>query len=127
MSQLLILCTQLQACNIFAELVRDSSDFCYLTTTMEPHFDEALAIRKVLSWLKGLQLDRTIIETDCLRVVNSLHAQDNDVSEFGLLVQDCRNAAYFQHLSFCWTREEANKATHSLARVVSLYANHRME
>ncbi|MBA0823267.1 hypothetical protein Goarm_020008 [Gossypium armourianum] len=89
---------------LFAAVLRnDTSQFImayssYMTTTMEPHFGEALAIRKVLSWLKGLRLDRTIIETDCLRVVNSLHAQDIDVSEFGLLVQDCRNvASHFQH------------------------------
>ncbi|MFQ6621695.1 hypothetical protein Gotur_002200 [Gossypium turneri] len=89
---------------LFAAVLRnDTSQFImayssYVTTTMEPHFGEALAIRKVLSWLKGLRLDRTIIETDCLRVVNSLHAQDIDVSEFGLLVQDCRNvASHFQH------------------------------
>ncbi|MBA0580543.1 hypothetical protein Gorai_022757 [Gossypium raimondii] len=89
---------------LFAAVLRnDTSQFImayssYVTTTMEPQFGEALAIRKFLSWLKGLRLDRTIIETDCLRLVNSLHAQDIDVSEFGLLVQDCRNvASHFQH------------------------------
>lgn len=76
----------------------------YVTTTMEPHFGEALAIREVPSWLQGLRLDQIIIETNCLRVVNSLHAQDIDVSEFGLLVQDC----YSPFLLFLNPRQNNN-------------------
>ncbi|PPS06375.1 hypothetical protein GOBAR_AA14278 [Gossypium barbadense] len=48
--------------SLAAVLRNDTSQFVmayssYVTTTMEPHFGEALAIQKVLSWLKGLRLD----------------------------------------------------------------------
>lgn len=52
--------------------------------------DEALAVCKILSWLKDMQFPHVIIEMDCLQVYNTLVDKLTSPNGFGLIINDYR-------------------------------------
>ncbi|MBA0790588.1 hypothetical protein Gohar_015226, partial [Gossypium harknessii] len=67
----------------FAAVILDSYGHVLRSSTgrmeglIEPLLAEAIAIRESLSWLKSLHLDRVVIESDCLMVVEALPVSYN--------------------------------------------------
>ncbi|MBA0732495.1 hypothetical protein Gogos_016582, partial [Gossypium gossypioides] len=68
----------------FAAVILDSYGHVLRSSTgrmeglIEPLLAEAIAIRESLSWLKSLHLDRVVIESDCLMVVEALPVSFNN-------------------------------------------------
>lgn len=85
----------------------------------------AFFLCEALSCLKGLNIDKVMVEFDCQEVLTALDSIVPDLSEFGSTIGDCLPLEnQFHDLSFHWTRRDANKATNSLARVALSYTTH---
>ncbi|KAM7472433.1 hypothetical protein LguiA_010616 [Lonicera macranthoides] len=85
-----------------------------------PLLAEALSIREALSWLKGIYLEKVIIESDSLNIVQRLKSQDEDFSRVGLIINDCKSLVKgFNQCVFSFVRRSANSVAHSLARAAN--------
>lgn len=79
---------------------------------------EAMGILEALSWLQTLALSDVVIESDSLLTVNALHQNIDSHLEVGSVLQDCRDILdHRPDFSVSFTRKQANKAAHVLARV----------
>ncbi|KAH9648318.1 reverse transcriptase domain-containing protein [Citrus sinensis] len=79
---------------------------------------EAIGVREILSWLKGLPVFPVIVEMDSLQVFNALTIASFSPNGFDLIIDDCRALAQFLgDVTFSFVRRSANSAAHSIARV----------
>lgn len=79
---------------------------------------EALSVREILNWLKGLQFPYIVIEMDCLKVYNALVDKFSSPNGFGLIIDDCRALAMsVREVIFSFARRSANTTTHVIAQV----------
>ncbi|KAH9761073.1 putative reverse transcriptase/RNA-dependent DNA polymerase [Citrus sinensis] len=79
---------------------------------------EAIGVREILSWLKGLPFLHVIIEMDSLQVFTALTMDSFSPNGFGLLIDDCRALAQsLGDVTFSFVRRSANSAAHSVTRV----------
>ena len=79
---------------------------------------EALGVREVLSWLKGLPFLPIIVEMDSLQVFNALFVDSFSPNGFGLIIGDCRvSAQSLGEVTFSFVRRSANSTAHFDARV----------
>ena len=82
-----------------------------------------LGMRKVLSWLKELNVQEIEIETDSLQLITALQNPQSDFSHFGLLVIDCNNLALgFNLCKFSIVHQLTNYVAHHLAQCRWFYA-----
>ena len=56
-----------------------------------PEYAEAMGIRKALSWIKGKQMQKVVVETDFLVAVQAIRGSAPISSYFGVIVQECTN------------------------------------
>ncbi|MBA0783794.1 hypothetical protein Gotri_001449, partial [Gossypium trilobum] len=104
------------SCPVAGELKFGERVIDHFDVTMNPHIAEISAIREALKWLRRHNMDDLINESDCLIMINALKENRNDLSDFGLLVQDCMFLqSSFTNLSFNWIKEKANKVVYHLA------------
>ncbi|KAK5818485.1 hypothetical protein PVK06_023423 [Gossypium arboreum] len=110
----------------FAAVIQDSYGHVLRSFTgrmeglIEPLLAEAIAIRESLSWLKSLHLDRVVIESDCLMIVEALPVSYNINNWY--ILHDCLwLRSSFASLFFCWTCRSVDKAVHPLVRVALLH------
>ena len=79
---------------------------------------EAISVREVLSWLKGLPFLPVIVEMDSLQVFNALFVDSFSPNGFSLIIGDCRALAQsLGDVTFSFIRRSANSAAHSVVRV----------
>ena len=56
----------------------------------DPFVAEALGCREALSWLKNAGLQRVVVESDCLLLVQAVNSHEENSSYAGLIVEDYR-------------------------------------
>ncbi|KAH9771200.1 putative reverse transcriptase/RNA-dependent DNA polymerase [Citrus sinensis] len=79
---------------------------------------EAIGVREILSWLKGLPVFPVIVEMDSLQVFNALTTNSFSHNGFGFIIDDCRALAHsIGDVTFSFVRRSANSAAHSIAQV----------
>ncbi|KAH9786028.1 reverse transcriptase domain-containing protein [Citrus sinensis] len=79
---------------------------------------EAIGVREILSWLKGLPVFPVTVEMDNLQVFNALTTNSFSPNGFGLIINDCRALAQsIGDVTFSFVRRSANSAAHFIARV----------
>ena len=79
---------------------------------------EAICVREILSWLKGLLFLPVIIEMDSLQVFTALTMASFSPNGFSLIIDDCRALAQsLGDVTFSFVRRSANSSGHSVARV----------
>ncbi|XP_073308286.1 uncharacterized protein [Primulina huaijiensis] len=85
---------------------------------------EAMASKEALSWVdEDMGLQEVIFESDSKVVINAINSQSEDDSEFGILISACRVILrQLPSYKICFTRRQANKITHNLARVSCFHA-----
>lgn len=84
----------------------------------QPKEGEAIAVLEALSWLKDNNMDKCILESDCLQVVHALKATTmDDISYFDLIISDIKYTCnHFSDISITFIRRSANMVVHVLAR-----------
>ncbi|XP_060965660.1 uncharacterized protein LOC133034570 [Cannabis sativa] len=82
-----------------------------------PEIAEVIGVKEALSWIKRKGWSKVEIETDSLVVVQAVTGSVQMPSQFGFLVQDCRNLlSCISHVSLHFVKRSANRAAHCLAR-----------
>ncbi|CAN1133353.1 hypothetical protein LINPERHAP2_LOCUS7600 [Linum perenne] len=76
---------------------------------------EALAMLEAINWLTESNFDNVLIETDSMEVEKALNQAGEDVTEFGMVIQDCRRLLKPGFLIRS-VRRSRNEAAHLLAR-----------
>ncbi|XP_073138351.1 uncharacterized protein [Henckelia pumila] len=107
----------------FGCIIRDSHGIVLAATqgrmhgNNDPAMAQALAIHEALSWIKNLHLSTIIMESDALLIIEALNRTDQDSSNLGLIIEDCKLLARdVSSCSFSFARRSANQAAHALAR-----------
>ncbi|XP_031099793.1 uncharacterized protein LOC116003991 [Ipomoea triloba] len=104
----------------FIAALQQSCDNLY-----QPKIGEAIAIREALKWIKALNFQSFIVESDAQLVILGLKAS-SCMSSFDLILQDIRNlASDVYDISFSFAKRSANKAAHMLAREALFFADRR--
>ncbi|XP_073272537.1 uncharacterized protein [Primulina huaijiensis] len=84
---------------------------------------EAMAFKEVLSWVEGMNVQNVIFESDSKIFVEAITVEIEDDSEFGTIISECREVLRQRPLfSVYFTRRQANKVAHNLARASYFYA-----
>lgn len=80
----------------YAMIARDSNGelieakTCLRNGQEEPEVVEAIAVKEALSWIKSKNWQKVVVETDCMAVVQGVRSDVRMRSQFGLLVEECR-------------------------------------
>jgi ribonuclease HI len=94
------------------------SSFCQkMHIQADPELAEALAVRFAIVRAKDLKLQRVIVASDCLNVVNKIKASGINRSLVGPIVQDIRNLARESSFAFIHVPKGCNEAAHVLAKL----------
>ncbi|KAM6550661.1 hypothetical protein CsatB_000469 [Cannabis sativa] len=84
---------------------------------VRPEIAEVIGVKEALSWIKRKGWMEVAIETDALVVVQAVLGSIQMPSQFGFLVQDCRNLmSCMNHVSLHFVKRSANRAAHCVAR-----------
>jgi ribonuclease HI len=107
-------------------IVRDGEGFCVaafhrsITHGMSATHVEAEACRAGLLIAIQQGWDDVILETDCATMAAALAKPDDDLSEIGRIIGDCKDYMLaFTSLSIRHVYREANRVAHRLAHVAS--------
>ena len=88
---------------------------------------EAISCRKALSWLKSLDLNRVILESDAQLVIQSILGSKMDGSYFDSLVDDYKSFAKdLGKCSFVFVKKSTNQVAHVLARAAISESNQKV-
>ncbi|XP_073295662.1 uncharacterized protein [Primulina huaijiensis] len=86
---------------------------------------EEMAFKEALSWVEGMNVQDVIFESDSKVVVEAINLEREDDSEFGAIISECREVLRQRpSFSVCFTRRQAIKVAHNLARASCFYARH---
>jgi hypothetical protein len=111
--------------------IRDDSGTFVLAKTewisplCDVHVGEALGLLSALEWVHELQLGPIDFELDAKRVVDRFLSTNNDVTEFGSIINNCRTlfGLYYENSSVEFVRRQANEVAHVLSKAVTLSAS----
>ncbi|XP_065861213.1 uncharacterized protein [Euphorbia lathyris] len=110
------------SCGMGAVIRDDSGTFLFcssscIASTREPKVIEALALRTSLIWLASLRYTHVEFESDAKLVIDAILSNKKDISEFGMLINDCRVVLRSNPtFSVSYVSRLANRAAHSVAR-----------
>lgn len=112
----------------FGVVARDSTGALIQTKTMikqglvSPVLAEAMAVKEALSWIDSMRWPKTVLESDCLVVIQAIRSLTPMRSHFGLIIEECRrllsqsNKVYLHFI-----KRSANMVAHQLARESCFY------
>ncbi|XP_075475775.1 uncharacterized protein LOC142511746 [Primulina tabacum] len=85
---------------------------------------EVLHLFNAITWIKEMNLTNVIFELDAKNVVDAIKSPDNDTTEFGSLVHQCKHLLN-QGTSFSiqFAYRQANVTANTLAKAVHCYAS----
>jgi len=75
-------------------------------------------LHTALEWLSNQQFDNVDFALDCKKVVDCVHSNLDDSSEFGCIITACKQLLVdkFQNSHVEFNRRQANRVTHELAQ-----------
>ena len=86
---------------------------------MDPLLAKALSYMEALSWIKALNLNKVIVETDSLMLIQAFSDSVDNFFYFGSIMGDCQILAQnLIDVSLVHVRRLANLTAHSLVKVV---------
>jgi ribonuclease HI len=86
---------------------------------------EGLGLSHAIRWVHALQLTNVDFELDAKKVVDYFNNGSNDITEFGVIVEECRRSCnlHFENSKVEFTRRQANEVAHTLAREATFLAS----
>ncbi|CAN0880963.1 hypothetical protein LINGRAHAP2_LOCUS13947, partial [Linum grandiflorum] len=85
--------------------------------TAEPRKGEVQTLLEGLCWLQELGHSQAIVETDCLVVHTAVHRDEEDVTEFGVIISKYKELMLSESgFSVVFVRRDGNGVAHTLAR-----------
>jgi hypothetical protein len=75
--------------------------------------------------VKDLQIENVDFELDSKKVVDQFHQNNNNVSEFGAIIIECRQlfSLFFRNSHVEFIMRQANEAAHALAKAATFLAS----
>ncbi|XVF77572.1 hypothetical protein PTKIN_Ptkin14bG0055900 [Pterospermum kingtungense] len=84
---------------------------------------EVFGVLQALNWIRELQFHSVLIEIDAKVVVDAIYGAGIDVSEFGVLVAQCKQILSLQQdYSIRFVHQQANVVAHALVREARYHA-----
>ena len=86
---------------------------------MNPTLVEAMAVKEALSWVKEMEWQAVVIESDCLVVMQLIRSVYPMRARLGKIIEECRAlVSEFNNLSLYFIiKRSANMSAHKLACV----------
>lgn len=79
---------------------------------------EVIAFKEASSWIKSKQWHNVLLETDCMKVVQSLRNSLSLASPFGLVIADCKQLMQeIINVAFYFVKRSANRVAHCLKAI----------
>lgn len=94
--------------------------------TIDPTVAEAIAVKEALSWVKDRGGQDTVVETDCLSIVQAIRCSSTTLSYLGRVLEDCKNMLQTlreKNVTLLFVKRSVNKVAHYLARHSSSLAD----
>lgn len=86
-----------------------------------------LGIWTAILWAQDQQLTQVDIESDCKVAVDCINSSEVDVSDFGSIVKDCRQAlVHLSKYKVNFVKRQVNIVVHTLIRVAIFLASSRV-
>lgn len=83
---------------------------------------KAMASKEALSWIKQENWQQVVVESDCLVVVHVIRSNVPMVSQFGRVVEECRQLLLESNMSsVLFIKWSTNMAAHELVRVSYIF------
>ncbi|XVF75285.1 hypothetical protein PTKIN_Ptkin13bG0174900 [Pterospermum kingtungense] len=77
-----------------------------------------MCVRQALSWVKNQGFHLVHFETDAKYAVDAIHGEQQDHSEYGSLISECRSLLTNDDgFSVHFVRRQANEITHTLVKL----------
>ncbi|XP_060959224.1 uncharacterized protein LOC115699974 [Cannabis sativa] len=90
---------------------------CCRAGIVQPELAEAMGVREALNWIKKKGWIGTIVETDCLTVVQAIQSNLPLLSYFGSIISNCKELLkQLCGVSVNFIKRSANSVAHSFAR-----------
>ncbi|KAG4931067.1 hypothetical protein JHK82_048150 [Glycine max] len=80
------------------------------------HEGDVLALKAALQWLKDLDIEDIIVESDCLQVVNGVSCKCPDISKYGAILANCWNDLL--NFKVCFVRRQTKFLPNCIADYV---------
>jgi len=79
---------------------------------------ETVGLHTALEWLSNQQFDNVDFTLDCKKVVDCVHSNLDDSSEFGYIITACKQLLVdrFQNSHIEFNRRQTNRVAHELAQ-----------
>ncbi|XP_074346852.1 uncharacterized protein LOC141685659 [Apium graveolens] len=82
-----------------------------------PVLAEGIAFKEAFSWIKTTAWQSVVLETDCIKIVQSLRSSLSINSPFDLVISDCKQLLHeIGDAAFFYVKRSANGVAHYLAR-----------
>lgn len=97
----------------------------WMSPLLDVYLGEALGLLSAMGWVRGLQLGIVDFEFDFKIVVDSLYCSKSGVSNFSVVINDCRRllASDLVTSDVRFIRRQTNEVAHSFARVALRHAS----
>lgn len=97
----------------------------WLNLVCTPEVGEAHGLSYAIIWVHDLQITNVDFDMDAKKVVDYFNKGHNDISESGVIVEECRRnfAAYFENSKVEYSRRQANEVSHTLVREADFLAS----
>lgn len=94
--------------------------------SLNPETAEAIGIREALSWVKSKNWPATVVETDCLSVVQAIRCSSINLSYLGRVIDQCKQLLVdlkSRNVTLKFVKRSANLVAHYIARYSSSIAD----
>lgn len=87
------------------------------------HEGEGIGLLYAIQWLRNVGVSSAIIELDCKMVIDGLDNRISNKTEFGVVLNDCRNLLNcYSNYQVRFVKRQTNLVAHVLAKVLNNYA-----
>jgi len=94
----------------------------------EVHVDKALRLLSTLEWVHQLHLGPIDFELDAKKVVNSFSSAHQDVTEFGMIIHNCKTIfkQYYINSRVEFVKRQTNETIHDLTKETTFSTSFRI-
>ncbi|GAU29295.1 hypothetical protein TSUD_226660 [Trifolium subterraneum] len=90
----------------------------------KPEIAEAVELLEAMKWIQNSHMPMVHVKTDCLQVVHGIRSNSKNNTEFGNIIDMCRNLINLnQNCKVSYVRRQANRVAYELAQASRFMAS----
>ena len=91
---------------------------------LSPCLAEACCLKEALSWIKAAQWMNVVAKMDAKVVVDDLHSDSPNLTEYGQVIQQCKRSLFdCQNVTLVFACRRVNNVAHSIERAADSLPN----